>query len=115
MSDPASPSSRRDFIQAMVAGTASLVASQATAQDKPVASSKAPRPKKRYAIVGTGHRATGMWGADVQKGYSDVVEFVGLCDPNPKRAEASRQMMGVNCPVFTKFDEMLDKARPDLV
>jgi predicted dehydrogenase len=115
MSDSASHSSRRDFLQTMVAGTASLVAAQAAAEGKPVAESSGPPRKKRYAIVGTGHRASGMWGADVNKGYSDVVEFVGLCDPNPKRAEASRKLMGVNCPVFTKFDEMLDKARPDLV
>jgi predicted dehydrogenase len=56
-----------------------------------------------------------MWGADVQKGYSDVVEFVGLCDPNPKRAEAGRQLIGVDCPIFTSFDEMCEKARPELV
>jgi predicted dehydrogenase len=40
---------------------------------------------------------------------------VGLCDPNPKRAEAARQLIGVDCPVFTSFDEMCEKARPELV
>ena len=47
--------------------------------------------------------------------YSDILEFVGLCDINPKRVEASKALMGVNCPTFTNFDEMLDKAKPDVV
>lgn len=71
--------------------------------------------RRRYAIVGTGQRATGMWGADVKRDYDDVIEFVGLCDPNPKRAEAARRRMGVSCPLFTSFDEMLERTRPDLL
>ena len=47
--------------------------------------------------------------------YSDVVQFVGLCDINPKRVESSKALMGVDCPTFTNFDEMLDKAKPDVV
>src|SRR6187549_1108281 len=71
--------------------------------------------RRRYAIVGTGDRATGMWGRPIRERYSDIIEFVGLCDINPKRVEASKAMMGVACPTFTNFDEMLDKARPDIV
>ena len=71
--------------------------------------------KRRYAIVGTGDRATGMWGRQIQERYSDVIEFVGLCDINPKRVEASKALMGVQCPTFTNFDEMLDKAKPQVV
>jgi predicted dehydrogenase len=56
-----------------------------------------------------------MWGRDIQARYSDVVEFVGLCDINPKRVEASKALMGVNCTTYTNFDEMLDKAKPDVV
>jgi predicted dehydrogenase len=36
--------------------------------------------RRRYAIVGTGIRGTSMWGAELFKHYSDVIEFVGLCD-----------------------------------
>jgi predicted dehydrogenase len=71
--------------------------------------------KRRYAIIGTGDRATGMWGRPIRERYSDVVEFVGLCDINPKRVEASKALMGVSCPTYTNFDEMLDKAKPDIV
>ena len=36
--------------------------------------------KRRYAIVGTGERAIGMWGKPLLTDYSDLIEFVGLCD-----------------------------------
>jgi predicted dehydrogenase len=71
--------------------------------------------RKRYAIVGTGQRASGMWGADVKRDYDDVVEFVGLCDPNLERAEASRRLMGVDCPLFTRFEDLLEQTRPELL
>ena len=72
-------------------------------------------PKRRYAIIGTGERATSMWGRQIKDRYSDVIQFVGLSDINPKRLEASKALMGVDCPTFTSFDEMLDKAKPDVV
>ena len=31
-----------------------------------------------------------MWGRDIAQGYSDAVDFVGLCDTNSKRLEASK-------------------------
>ena len=71
--------------------------------------------RRRYAIVGTGDRATSMWGRDLAQRYPDVLEFVGLCDINPKRAAVARELIGVDCPSFSDFDEMMDKARPDLL
>ena len=56
-----------------------------------------------------------MWGKGVKDKWGDTVEFVGLCDPNPKRAEVVRQIIGVDCPVFTDFDAMVKAARPELV
>src|SRR5918996_1370230 len=94
---------RRDFVK--TAGSAVAAAASVFGAGPAVAQ---PR-RRRYAIVGTGDRATGMWGRPLVKQYSDVVEFVGLCDINPKRAEASRQLIGVNCPTFTNFDEMCDR------
>jgi len=72
-------------------------------------------PRRRYAIVGTGDRGSGMWGRDVVSRYGDVLEFVGLCDVNPLRAEAAKRALGVSCPTFTRLDEMLEKARPELL
>ena len=100
---------RRDFVKtagSAVAAT-SLLGADAFAQ--------APKALKRYAIIGTGERATSMWGRQIKERYSDVVQFVGLCDINPKRLENSKKLMGVDCPTFTNFDEMLDKAKPDVV
>jgi predicted dehydrogenase len=71
--------------------------------------------KRRYAIIGTGHRGSGMWGQDLARRYPDLLEFVGLCDANPKRAEAGRARIGVQCPTFTSFDEMCDRTKPELL
>lgn len=70
---------------------------------------------RRYAVVGTGVRAVGMWGRSVMSGFQDAVSFVGLCDTNPLRLAAATRQIGADCPTFTNLDEMLDKARPDLL
>jgi predicted dehydrogenase len=102
------PVTRREFVK--TAGSAVAAASLLG-----VAPAIAQPHRRRYAIVGTGDRATGMWGRPLVKEYADVVEFVGLCDINPKRAEMSRQMIGVSCPTFSNFDEMCDRAKPELL
>jgi predicted dehydrogenase len=71
--------------------------------------------KRRYAIVGTGVRGIGMWGTPIARRYADSVEFVGLSDINPIRLETAKKAIGVSCPTFTNFDEMMDKAKPDLL
>jgi predicted dehydrogenase len=71
--------------------------------------------KRRYAIVGTGVRGIGMWGRPIAQQYANEVEFVGLSDINPIRLETAKKSIGVSCPTFANFDEMLDKAKPDLV
>ncbi len=116
MPEDSNNSSRRGFIEGLAsAALLTGLAPSASAVEPAPAAGKGKGKRLRYALVGTGHRGTGMWGADVQKNYSDVVEFVGLCDPNHKRAEAGRQLIGVDCPIFTSFDEMCEKARPELV
>jgi predicted dehydrogenase len=100
---------RRDFVKsAAVAGVGLLAANS-------VSVSAQTSARKRYAIVGTGHRATGMWGVDLLKKYSAEIEFVGLCDKNSKRVEAGKRLIGADCPTFTNFDEMLDKTKPELL
>lgn len=100
---------RRDFIKSAALVGAGLAMTNSINVNAQTAA------KKRYAIVGTGHRATGMWGVDLAKRYSNEIEFVGLCDKNSKRLEAGRQLIGVECPTFTNFDEMLDKAKPEIL
>jgi len=100
---------RRDFVKtAGTAAAASLVlggGALASPQTK----------RRRYALIGTGVRGSSMWGADLAKNYSDVLEFVGLADTNPKRMAAAKEMMGVDCPTFNSFDEMFERARPELL
>lgn len=100
---------RRDFIKsASVAGAGFLVANSISVNAQTAA-------KKRYAIIGTGHRATSMWGVQIAEKYKNEIEFVGLCDKNSKRVEAGKKLIGVDCPTFTNFDEMLAKTKPELL
>jgi predicted dehydrogenase len=71
--------------------------------------------KKRLAIVGTGHRGSGTWGVELLEELSDRVEIVGLCDINPKRAEAAQRLIGVNAPLFTDLDRMLGETKPQML
>lgn len=71
--------------------------------------------KIRAVLVGTGVRGTSFWGKNLVDQYSDIIEFVGLCDINPGRLEYAARYMGVDCPQFTDFETMIDKVTPDLV
>jgi|CXWL01.1.fsa_nt_gi predicted dehydrogenase len=101
---------RRDFVKATGGAAASaLLASSFSA------ATVTPLARKRYAMVGTGHRGTGMWGKDIFDRYAAEIEFVGLCDKNGKRAEAGKRLIGADCPTFTNFDEMVAKTKPELL
>ena len=102
--------SRRDFVK-----TAGSAAFASLVVDKSALSSTSTTAKRRYAIVGTGERAIGMWGRPLVEGFSDLIEFVGLCDINPKRVEVAKSMLKVSCPTFTDFDRMCDEVKPDLL
>src|SRR5215210_4841742 len=69
--------------------------------------------KRKVAMVGTGHRGTGMWGTPVLQEFSDRIEFVGLCDINPGRAATAKEMLKVSCPTYTDFDKMMKETKPD--
>ncbi len=69
--------------------------------------------KRRLALVGTGIRGSTFWGKRVVNNYSDLVEFVGLCDINPGRVEFVKKYMGVDCPSFTDFEKMMNAVKPD--
>jgi len=101
--------SRRHFLATAGAATAgSVLVSPATGRAK-------KQKKKRLALVGTGVRGIGFWGRNIVENYGDIVEFVGLCDVNPGRLEYAKKYMGVNCPVFTDFEEMVRATKPDMV
>lgn len=71
--------------------------------------------KLRVVLVGTGIRGSSFWGKRLVEAYSDILEFVGLCDNNPGRLEYAKKYIGVNCSTFIDFDEMLKNTKPDLI
>jgi predicted dehydrogenase len=71
--------------------------------------------KKRFAMIGTGHRGTGMWGKDLINTYAEHIEFVGLCDKNKGRVETAKKMIGADCPTFTDFEKMMLQTNPDVL
>src|SRR6056297_40379 len=100
---------RRKFISttgALAAGT--LLSSPASAMIQ-----NASGKKQKLALVGTGVRGVGMWGKNLVDNYSDYIEFVGICDINPGRVKYAKEYMGVDCPTFVNFEEMMTKTKPD--
>ena len=71
--------------------------------------------KRKIALVGTGIRGISFWGKFLNEEYGDVIEFVALCDINPGRVKFAKEYIGVDCPVYTNFDEMLGKTDIDLL
>ena len=105
---------RRGFLGA-AAGMA--LAAGAATNIKPAAAQAQKSGKLRVALVGTGIRGSSMWGKRLVDNYSDVVEFVGLCDRNRLRMEFVKGYLGITCPTFSdfEFDAMIEKTKPDAV
>lgn len=100
---------RRRFLkESSAAAAASMLVNPA------VFASHSPK-RHRVALVGTGIRGIGMWGRSLARDYADVVEFAGLCDINPGRVAYAKEYIGVACPTYTDFDEMVRVAQPDTV
>ncbi|MBM1106476.1 Gfo/Idh/MocA family oxidoreductase [Aurantibacter crassamenti] len=71
--------------------------------------------KLKVVLVGTGVRGSGFWGKRLVDEYSDLLEFVGLCDINPGRLEYAKEFIGVKCKTYSDFEKMINKSKPDLV
>jgi predicted dehydrogenase len=71
--------------------------------------------KIKTVLVGTGVRGTSFWGRTLVQDFPDLIEFVGLCDINPGRLEYARSYMGVDCPTYSNFEQMVEETLPDLV
>ena len=74
-----------------------------------------PGKKLKMALVGTGARGSGFWGKALIKNFGEVLEFVGLSDINPGRLAYVKKDMGLSCPSFVDFEQMLRETKPDYV
>ncbi|RKD86374.1 Gfo/Idh/MocA family protein [Mangrovibacterium diazotrophicum] len=100
---------RRNFL----ATTGAAIAGSVIAN--PAFAINTSKSKKRLALIGTGYRGTMFWGKSIIARYKDLVEFVALCDINIGRLETAKKYLGINCSVFTDFDEMVATAKPDMI
>ena len=73
------------------------------------------KDKLRVTLVGTGIRGSSFWGKRLVDEYTEILEFVGLCDINPGRLEYSKNYIGANCKTYTDFNLMLNQQNPDLI
>lgn len=71
--------------------------------------------KLRICLIGTGIRGTGFWGKRLVDEYSEILEFVGLCDNNPGRLAYGKKYIGADCPTFSNFEQMIRETKPDLL
>ncbi|MFY0654913.1 MAG: Gfo/Idh/MocA family oxidoreductase [Cyclobacteriaceae bacterium] len=71
--------------------------------------------KLKVVLVGTGVRGSSFWGKRLVDQYSDILEFVGLCDVNPGRLEYALGYIGAKCKTYSDFDLMISESKPDLV
>ena len=101
--------SRRKFLASV-----SMLAAGCTVSS-PKHLTPAPGQKLKLTLVGTGVRGTSFWGKRLVDQYADILEFVGLCDINPGRLAYAKSYMGVTCPTFADFDNMISQTKPDLV
>jgi predicted dehydrogenase len=69
----------------------------------------------KVALIGTGIRGTSFWGKRLVDEYSDIIEFVGLCDNNLGRLAYGKKYIGVKCPTFSDFEKMVNETKPDLI
>lgn len=72
--------------------------------------------RKRYAIVGSGHRTTKLWAPAFKRSPGrDLGILVGICDANPERLVEARSWLDLNIPIYTDFQKMLRESRCETV
>lgn len=68
---------------------------------------------KKYVLVGASMRAYYMYAKPLVEKFTDVAEIAGIFDTNRVRAEYIGKNITPEIPVFTDYDEMMNKVRPD--
>ncbi|MFT3782899.1 MAG: Gfo/Idh/MocA family oxidoreductase [Nibricoccus sp.] len=113
---------RRTFVKNLsVAGLGLALGAKAMAETSSAAAASTPMAaKRRFAIVGTGHRHE-MFQNAIEIDFKDTAELVALCDKNPGRIKVAQELSaknGAKIPagyVAADFDKMLAETKPDAV
>jgi predicted dehydrogenase len=100
--------SRREFI-----GATGAVAVGSMFVNPLSAMASGAKAKQKLVLVGTGIRGITFWGKTILERYPNDIEFVGLCDINPGRLAYALKYMDAKCEIFTDFEEMIRKTKPD--
>jgi predicted dehydrogenase len=108
--------SRREVTRATLLGAATLALEAGDA----AAQTAAKTTKKRFAIVGVGHRST-MYREAIHGPYAERAELVAICDTNPGRlklaADAAKQKSRPEPKLYAAgdFDRMIGETKPETV
>jgi Predicted dehydrogenases and related proteins len=70
---------------------------------------------KKYAFAGASYRGFYMYADNLSKHFEDCAQIVGIFDPNQKRCEFYVKELGKNIGIFSDFDTMIQKSKPDIV
>jgi predicted dehydrogenase len=104
-----------------VAGIGLALGVKTLAADNAQASAPAaPVRRRRFAIVGTGHRHE-MFQNAIENDFKGTAELVALCDKNPGRIQVAQELSaknGAKVPpgyIAADFDKMLAEIKPDAV
>src|SRR2546430_1418488 len=105
---------RRTFVK-----TASAAGLGLALGSKLAAAATEPARRRRYAIIGTGHRHR-MYHTAILGDHKEHAELVALCDINPGRVEVSRKNAaeaGAQVPGYSSndFEKMIRETKPDYV
>lgn len=108
--------SRRDFIKKSTSASAGILLSNSLLANN----INSLNNKKRYAVVGTGHRSE-LWQTAIYKQYNDTCEIVGLCDINKGRGlyyqDIAKKLTGKTPPFYqaSDFDKMITETKPEVI
>lgn len=68
---------------------------------------------KKYVLIGASSRCQEMFSKPIVEEYGDVAKIAGIFDINRTRAEYISKDTGMDIPVYSDFDAMMQETRPD--
>ena len=92
---PTASIGRRTFVKNLSVAGLGLALGVANVSGKAAADAAPPVRRRRFVIVGTGHRHE-MYQNAIENDFKDTAELVGLCDSNPGRLKVAQELSVAN-------------------